>query len=40
MTNCLGPCLKHCYNRYNTIIFIFGMVIGYLLKYIVDKKNN
>ena len=40
MSECNGPCLKHCYNNINSDLFIYficGFIIGILTNYLFIK---
>ena len=43
MKNCQGPCLSYCSSKFNTLYFIFGLVLGiilttFMIKYFLKRK--
>ena len=37
--NCIGPCLQHCHKKNSIILFLIGVIIGFIISRASKKKN-
>lgn len=40
MDSCQGPCLKHCYSKSKLQYIFIGIIIGFVISYLLKKNKK